>query len=45
MCCVLFGEDDAGALGLGRVGKRPQPKYLSEYAHPLIEDAYEWGIG
>ena len=36
---------DADRLDLGRVGKRPYPKYLSEYAHPLIEDAYEWSLG
>jgi uncharacterized protein len=36
---------DADRLDLGRVGKRPHRKYLSEYAHPLIEDAYEWSIG
>lgn len=36
---------DADRLDLGRVGKRPHRKYLSDYAHPLIEDAYEWSIG
>ena len=32
---------DADRLDLGRVCKRPHPKYLSEHAHPLIKDAYE----
>ncbi len=35
---------DADRLDLGRVGKRPHPKYLSGHAHPLIEDAYEWSL-
>ena len=35
---------DADRLDLGRVGKRPHPKYLSKHAYPLIEDAYEWSI-
>ena len=39
----LFGWD-ADRLDLGRVGKRPHPKYLSEHAHPLIEGAYEWSV-
>ncbi len=28
--------------GVGAV--RSHPKYLSEYAHPLIDDAYEWSL-
>jgi uncharacterized protein len=35
---------DADRLDLGRVGKRPHPRYLSEHAHPLIEGAYEWSL-
>ena len=35
---------DADRLDLGRVGKRPHPKYLSKHANLLIEDAYEWSV-
>jgi len=31
---------DADRLDLGRVGIRPHPKYLSEYAHPFVDIAY-----
>ena len=37
-CC------DADRLDLGRVGKRPHTKFLSEHAHSLIENAYEWSL-
>ena len=35
---------DADRLDLGRVGITPSKQYLSVYAHPLIEDAYQWSI-
>ena len=35
---------DADRLDLGRVGITPSKKYLSERAHTLMEDAYQWSI-
>lgn len=35
---------DADRLDLGRVGKRPHQKYLSDFARPLIDEAYEWSL-
>lgn len=36
---------DADRLDLGRVGILPNKKYLSDFAHPIIEQAYRWSIG
>lgn len=36
---------DADRLDLGRVGIVPNKKYLSRYAHPYIDQSYEWSIG